>query len=148
MNDELKQYWSYRDELSIINGIIFKSDRVVIPKKLRSEMLKKLHIPHMGIEKTKLRARESMFWSGVNREIEDMVKLCKICIKNQRKQENEPMTASDVAVYPFQIVGTDLFHWNGQNFLLAVDYHSKYWEIELLYSTTLISVIRKMKMMF
>ena len=40
VNDELKQYWSYRDELSIINGVIFKSDRVVVPKKLRSEMLK------------------------------------------------------------------------------------------------------------
>ena len=61
------------DELSIINSAIFKGDRVVIPKKLRSEMLQQLHISHMGIEKTKLRARESVFWPGVNREIEDMV---------------------------------------------------------------------------
>ena len=58
VNDELKQYWSYRDELSVINGIIFKGDRAVIPKKLRPEMLKQLHTLHMGIEKTKLRARE------------------------------------------------------------------------------------------
>ena len=39
VNDELKQYWSNKDELSIINGVIFKSDshtyRVAIPKKLR-----------------------------------------------------------------------------------------------------------------
>ena len=74
MNDELKQYWSYRDELSITDGVIFKSDRVVIPKKLRSEMFKQLRIPHMGIEKTKLSGRESMFRPGVNREMEDMVK--------------------------------------------------------------------------
>ena len=56
MKDELKQYWSYRDELSIFNGIIFKSDRVVINKKVRSEILKQLHIPHMEIENTKFRA--------------------------------------------------------------------------------------------
>ena len=87
MNNELRQYWSYRDELSIINGVIVKSDRVVIPKKLRSEMLKRLHIPYLGIEKAKLRARELMFWPGVNREIKDIVKLCNISIKNQRKQE-------------------------------------------------------------
>ena len=74
--------------------------------------------------------------------------MCNICIKNQRKQEKEPMIASDIAVYPFQIVGTDLFHWDGQNFVLVVEYHSKYWEMEWLYSTTSISVIRKMKMMF
>ena len=98
VNNELKQYWSYRDELSIISGVIFKRDRVVIPKKLQSEMLKQLHIPHMGIERTKLRARELMFWPGVNREIEDMVKLCNICIKSQRKEEKEPMIASYIGV--------------------------------------------------
>ena len=81
VKDELKHYWPYRDEFSIINGVIFKNDRVVIPKKLRSEMLKQLHISHMRIEKTKLRARESMFWPGGNSEIEDMVKWCNICIK-------------------------------------------------------------------
>ena len=86
MNDELKQYWSYRDELSIINGVIFKGDRAVILKKLRPKMLKQLHTPLMGIEKTKLRARESMFWLGINRELENIGKLCNICIKNQRKQ--------------------------------------------------------------
>ena len=45
-------------------------------------MLKQLHIPYMGIEKTKLRASESLFWPGMNREIEDVVKLHNICIKN------------------------------------------------------------------
>ena len=99
VSHELKQYWSYGDALSVINGVILKKDRVVISKKLRSEMLKQLHIPHMGIEKTKLRARESMFWPGVNREVKDIIKLCNICIKNQTKQEKEPMIASDIAVY-------------------------------------------------
>ena len=32
----------------------------------------------------------------------------------------------NIAVYPFQIAVTDLFNWNDQNFLLVVDYHSKY----------------------
>ena len=31
VNHELEQYWSYRDKLSIINSLVFKSDRVVIP---------------------------------------------------------------------------------------------------------------------
>ena len=34
-NNELKQYWSYKDELSITNDVIFKSNREVIPKNLR-----------------------------------------------------------------------------------------------------------------
>ena len=113
-------------------------------------MLKQLHIPHMGIEKTKLRVRESMFWPVLNREIKYMVKMCIICIKNHRKQGKEPIITSDIDidVYLFQIVGTDLFHWNGHNFLLMVDCHSKYWETERLYSTISTSAIWKMKMMF
>ena len=27
------------------------------------------------------------------------------------------MIESDIALHPFQIAGTDLFHWNGQNFI-------------------------------
>ena len=64
----------------------------------------------MGIEKTKLRAREAVFWPGMNRQIEDVVKSCNICAYNQKKQSNEPLIPSDIAVYPFQMVGTDLLH--------------------------------------
>ena len=56
LNDRVKQYWSYRDELSIINGMIFKGERVIVHTEMQSEMLRNLHISHMGIEKTKLRA--------------------------------------------------------------------------------------------
>ena len=70
-------------ELSIIIAVIFKSDKVDIPKKWRSETLKLLYIRYMGTEKTKLWATESMFWLGVNREIEDLVKLHNICIKKR-----------------------------------------------------------------
>ena len=45
-------------------------------------MSKQLHTPCMGIEETKFRAIDSMFCPGVNRELEDMIKLCKVCIKN------------------------------------------------------------------
>mgnify|MGYP001800768086 CR=1 FL=1 len=58
------------------------------------------------------------------------------------------MQASDIAVYLFQKIGTDLFHWYGQDFLLVVDHHSKYWEIERLHSLSSMTVIKKMKMMF
>ena len=41
---------------------------------------------------------------------------------------------SDVPHYPFQIVGTDLFHWP-KDFLLVVDYYNRYLETEKLYKT-------------
>ena len=31
--------------------------------------------------------------------------------------------------YPWQVIGTDIFHWKNDNFFLVVDYYSRYWEI-------------------
>jgi len=59
---EVQSYFNCRDELSVQNGLVFKCDRVVIPTSLRSEMIKKLHRTHMGIEGSLQRAREAFYW--------------------------------------------------------------------------------------
>lgn len=51
---------------------------------MRKEMLNKLHYNHMGIEKTKLRAREIIFWPGMTTQIEDKISNCDICIRFQK----------------------------------------------------------------
>jgi hypothetical protein len=36
---EIRPYWSYRDEISGYDGLMFKGDRVIVPHVLRPEML-------------------------------------------------------------------------------------------------------------
>ena len=84
--NETKSYWSFREELSIINGIVFKGERLVIPEVMRKKVLKQLHQFHMGIEKAKWRARATIFWPQINQQIENMVKKCSTCQQNQKKQ--------------------------------------------------------------
>ena len=55
------------------------------------------------------------------------------------------MMPSDVSQYLFEIVGTYLFHWNEQDFVLVVDYYSRYWEIQKLYKTGAATTIKKIK---
>ena len=57
---EGREYWSYRDELTLQNGIILKDHQVVIPEQLRCNILLQLHTSHQGIDKTKKLARESI----------------------------------------------------------------------------------------
>ena len=45
------------------------------------------------------------------------------------------MKASDVAQYQFQMVASDLLNWNGQDFVLVVQYYSRYLDTEKLYKT-------------
>ena len=54
--------FSYRQELSEMNGMLMRGDRIVIPAAMRKEILDRLHDGHLGLEKTKALARRSLFW--------------------------------------------------------------------------------------
>ena len=40
-------YWSFRDDMAVIDGIIMKGRCVIIPKVLKPQVLHQLHINHM-----------------------------------------------------------------------------------------------------
>jgi hypothetical protein len=46
----IKQYWPYRDELSAQNGVLFKGNRIIIPKSLHHERKTRVHSSHLGVE--------------------------------------------------------------------------------------------------
>ena len=43
---EIREYWNSRDELSVVGEMIMKGDRIVVPAKLRKQMLEKVHEGH------------------------------------------------------------------------------------------------------
>ena len=77
--EDLRPYWSYRDEIGISDGVIFKGKQVIIPDALRCDILHQLHAAHLGIEKTKLLMRESVYWPNICKDIETMEKCCAVC---------------------------------------------------------------------
>ena len=50
-HESVKPYFNYRDELTVVDGLMLKGNRIVIPTKLRSSCLAMLHIAHMGVNK-------------------------------------------------------------------------------------------------
>ena len=47
---QIREYWNYRERLTLQNGNLFKSQRVIIPKALRPELTTRAHSIHQGIE--------------------------------------------------------------------------------------------------
>ena len=60
-----------RDELSVQNGLIFKAERVVVPKAARSGLLKSIHNSHLGVNGCLNRARECLYWPGMTGDIKN-----------------------------------------------------------------------------
>lgn len=69
VSDQIRSYWLYKEEISVISGLFYKGERIIIPSLMRKDILTKPHQSHMGIEKIKLRAREKVFWPGINRHM-------------------------------------------------------------------------------
>jgi transposase InsO family protein len=141
-------YWNYRDEMGVEDGLILKGTRIVIPPSMRKSALEKLHYAHQGIEKCKLRARRSMFWHGINKDIEEMVQKCATCQKHQNSQSKEPMHPHDVPPRPWHTLASDLFHWQQHTFLLVVDMFSKFPIIRKLTSLSSSAVVNHLRSIF
>ena len=45
---ELQQYWQYRQDLLVADGLLIKGERLVIPVTMQEEMLGKIHEGHQG----------------------------------------------------------------------------------------------------
>jgi len=146
--ERIQEFWNHRDELTVMNDIIFKGEKIVIPSALRSEMLQKIHIGHMGMEKCKLRAKDVLFWPGMNKAIESMVAKCGICQEGMMANPKEPMIPHPVPSVPWEVVGTDLFELDGHKYVIVVDYYSRYFEVEKLQTTSTTAVVHKLKGIF
>ena len=89
-------------------------------------MLDKLHTSHLGEEKTKQRARDVVFWPGINADIEEKVSECEICARHRASNTKEPMISHEIPTRPWQKVATNLFQWENRHFIVTVDYYSRF----------------------
>ena len=132
---DVRAFWSFRDELAVEDGIIFKGKQVLIPESLRADILAQLHQSHQGIEKTQLLAREGVYWSNINKDIEHMTRTCTLCQELANCNRKEPLIPHDTPMAPWKKLGTDLFEVDGEHFVLICDYFSKYPIVTPLHAT-------------
>ena len=92
----LHPYLTYRECISLENGLLFKDNRLIVPKAERDQILELLHYGHYGINCKQNRARESVFWPGITKDIESKVKDCMICLENAPSQTKEILHSHEV----------------------------------------------------
>ena len=95
----------------------------------------------------KLRARSTVFWPGITKDIERTVSTCTQCQESSPKQERQPMIPSEVPPRVWHTLGADLFTMDGE-YLVVADYYSKYPFVYKMASTDSYAIINKLKPLF
>ena len=117
LHADLRPHWLHRDELVVIDGIILMGWCIIMPNSLRQQVLNQLHTNHMGIEKTKLLAHKSVYWSNINADIKKYIKECATCLEFQQMQPKEKSIHHDIPLRLWEVVRVDIFHFNNKNYL-------------------------------
>ena len=83
----------------------------------------KIHEGHHGISRCCLRAKAAVWWPRMQQGFLNTVKHCDKCVK-KLPPAREPLITTELPLYPWQQVATDLFVLKGFHYLLIVDYFS------------------------
>lgn len=146
--EHLKPYWDKKDELHCHDELIFLGNKLVVPRSMRKEFLAKLHIAHQGINSCQNKAKRNLYWANINTDIKDFVNSCKICHKFQKSNVKEDMIPHKIPQHPWEELGIDFMYLNGKDYLLVIDYHSKFIEVRKLTTKNADSVIMMLKQIF
>ena len=71
---QLKEFHSVKDRLCMVKGLIMygfegNSPRVLIPMSLRVQVTNNLHVANQGSTSMLARARQTVYWPGLDRDI-------------------------------------------------------------------------------
>ena len=93
---QVKPYFQFPDEITAQNGLLFKGERLIVPAKLRKEMMERVHSSHLGIEGCLRRDREVFYWVRKNAEFKDFILKCDICNLYKPAQPREPLMPHEI----------------------------------------------------
>ena len=130
------QFWNFRDEITVHNGLLFKAEKLIIPQAMRPQLLNKIHASHLSVDACNRKARDVLYWPGLYSDIQQFVEKCTVCQEFGSAQPPEPLQTPEIPTRPWAKLGIDLFQHNKKDYLITVDYYSDYFEIDRLYSTT------------
>ena len=81
----------------------------------------------------------------MEKEIEELTKGCETCARFMRANPKQPLIPFDPPELPWKAVGCDVFTVNCRDYMVTMDYYSRWVEVDYLRSTTAAEVISKLK---
>lgn len=103
---------------------------------MRSEIVEQLHDGHMGIMKCRECAKQSVWWPGIGKALQKWIEHCKHCQMAKPAQNRESLMTTPLPGRPWERVAADICEVDKRNYLVVVDYFSRYIELAYLLHMT------------
>ena len=132
IHPSLMPYHQHRNDIVYNYDVLLKGQRIIIPTSMCAEIKTKIHQGHQGQDKYILHARHSVFRLGISHEVIEFLSHCSQCLTHRNCQHKETILQHDIPDTPWTKVASYLFTIYGKDYLLVVDYHSKYIEVACL----------------
>ena len=146
-----KSYLPIKHELASLGYLVLRGTRILVPKTLREDILSLGHEGHPGIVLMKQRLRSKVWWPGIDKEIENFCKSCYGCqVASQVTTKPEPMSRRELPSQPWEHLSADFLGPlpSGENFLVIVDYYSRWIEVFIMKTTTSEKIINCLDSIF
>ena len=124
---EMQRYRQLAGSLAITNGCLTYGSRVIVPAKLRHQVLDQLHQGHLGMQRMKQLARTAVYWPNIDDDIEATCRQCIPCGEHQNKPPKPAIHPWMLPEKPWSRLHIDhAINFMGSNWLVLVDAYSKY----------------------
>ncbi|KAI5731889.1 hypothetical protein M8J77_017897 [Diaphorina citri] len=145
---ELSHFFRLRNEITVDKGIVYYNRRMVVPVSLRRFTIDLLHETHLGKQKILGQVKNLFYWPGITSDISSVIDSCATCQRFKRAKIKEPLVSHEIPNIPFHKVGIDIAHWAGTDYLVLVDYHSRWIEVRKMLNKSSTEVINCLKRIF
>ena len=148
--ENIKRYKLLEIELCLVEGMLLRGTRLVVPLALRTEILELAHEGHPGVVSMKGRLRCKVWWIGMDKDVEKFVKTCKACTMVGPLNPPEPMNRRKIPEQAWEDVAIDFLGPlpSDEYLLVIVDYFSRYMEVITMKSITAELTIKELKTVF
>ena len=147
--ENLQTFKGKEAELKVEMGCILWGLRVVVPTKLRTQVLQELHAGHQGIVRMKQLARLHVWWPCIDKDIEEEAKACEGCREKRAEPPKSDLHPWEFARGPWQRIHIDFAGpVQGMFYLVIIDSFSKWMEVAEMKDITTARTIKVLLNLF
>ena len=78
---EIQQFWNFREQTTVENGLLLKNTRIIIPNSLQPKLVEGVHEVHISLGKCLARTRSTAYWPNMQKDLTEKLQSCSLCLK-------------------------------------------------------------------